>query len=271
MPPRPLTPRWFEAHLLTLPRFFYLLLFFYFAHTCELLQYDQIVFYIALSIQLIKYYCASPTILSSTTFCTLNFFIAIVIDTQQRPSAMVFTTNLTEAMPRKDNILTRRQVEGMIADGKSIIILDGKVLRVDAWLKYHPGGDKAIMHMVGRDATDEINAYVDSTWITQWLFLTMMSVLDFILQELASVWLPFRLARLMAAGGIFYHPFKVVSSEATLREEAELSLSTRTLRQVRAVLRPNRLYLIQLAVPGFERIKIYRLFQKFLRFLQCRL
>lgn len=75
---------------------------------------------------------------------------------------MVFTTSLTEAMPRKDNILTRRQVEGMIADGKSIIILDGKVLRVDAWLKYHPGGDKAIMHMVGRDATDEINAYVDS-------------------------------------------------------------------------------------------------------------
>lgn len=75
---------------------------------------------------------------------------------------MVFTTSLTRAMPRKDKILTRRQVEGMIADGKSIIILDGKVLRVDAWLRYHPGGDKAIMHMVGRDATDEINAYADS-------------------------------------------------------------------------------------------------------------
>ena len=48
----------------------------------------------------------------------------------------------------------------MIADGRQIIIVDDKVLKVDAWLKFHPGGDKAIMHMVGRDATDEINAYV---------------------------------------------------------------------------------------------------------------
>lgn len=75
---------------------------------------------------------------------------------------MISTTSLTDSMPRKNNVLTRRQVEGMIADGQSIIIFDGKVLRVEAWLKYHPGGDKAIMHMVGRDATDEINAYVDS-------------------------------------------------------------------------------------------------------------
>lgn len=49
----------------------------------------------------------------------------------------------------------------MIADGKAIIVVDGYVLRVDSWLKYHPGGDKAIMHMVGRDATDEVNAYVN--------------------------------------------------------------------------------------------------------------
>jgi len=61
-------------------------------------------------------------------------------------------------MPRIDTVFTRRQVEGMIADGDKIIILDGKVLKVDPWLKYHPGGDKAIMHMVGRDATDEVNA-----------------------------------------------------------------------------------------------------------------
>jgi len=46
----------------------------------------------------------------------------------------------------------------MIADGDKIIIVDGKVLKVDPWIKYHPGGDKAIMHMVGRDATDEVNA-----------------------------------------------------------------------------------------------------------------
>ena len=63
-------------------------------------------------------------------------------------------------MSRLEAILSRRQVEIMIADGKAIIVVDGYVLRVDSWLKHHPGGDKAIMHMVGRDATDEVNAYV---------------------------------------------------------------------------------------------------------------
>ncbi len=62
-------------------------------------------------------------------------------------------------MPQKDVVLTRRQVEGMIAHDRTVIIVDGKVLKVDAWLRYHPGGEKAIMHMVGRDATDEVNAY----------------------------------------------------------------------------------------------------------------
>ena len=64
-------------------------------------------------------------------------------------------------MSQKHVILTQRQVEGMIADGRTVIIVDGKVLKVDAWLGYHPGGDKAIMHMVGRDATDEVNAYAN--------------------------------------------------------------------------------------------------------------
>lgn len=74
--------------------------------------------------------------------------------------AMASSLSPREPMSRKETILARRQIEGMIADGKHIIIFDGNVLRVDAWLKYHPGGDKAIMHMVGRDATDEVNAYV---------------------------------------------------------------------------------------------------------------
>jgi len=64
----------------------------------------------------------------------------------------------TTRVPRKEVILSRNQVESMIADGKTVIILDNKVLMVDAWLKYHTGGDKVIMHMVGRDATDEVNA-----------------------------------------------------------------------------------------------------------------
>ncbi|KAI5806260.1 fatty acid desaturase-domain-containing protein [Geopyxis carbonaria] len=56
-----------------------------------------------------------------------------------------------------EKILSRRHIEGLIADGKAIIIYNDKVLSVNAWLNFHPGGDKAIRHMIGRDATDEIN------------------------------------------------------------------------------------------------------------------
>ncbi|OXV07271.1 hypothetical protein Egran_04967 [Elaphomyces granulatus] len=58
----------------------------------------------------------------------------------------------------KERILSRREIEGMIAEGRHIVIFDGKVLKTDSWFQFHPGGDKTIKHMVGRDATDEINA-----------------------------------------------------------------------------------------------------------------
>lgn len=61
---------------------------------------------------------------------------------------------------RKDTLLTRRYIEGLIAEGKHVIIFEDRVLRVDPFIRYHPGGEKPIKHMVGRDATDEINAYV---------------------------------------------------------------------------------------------------------------
>ncbi|CAG8977142.1 hypothetical protein HYALB_00003363 [Hymenoscyphus albidus] len=59
---------------------------------------------------------------------------------------------------RVETLFSRRQVEGLIAEGKSIIIFEQKVLKVDPWIRYHPGGEKSIMHMIGRDATDEVNA-----------------------------------------------------------------------------------------------------------------
>ncbi|PGH19313.1 hypothetical protein AJ80_04066 [Polytolypa hystricis UAMH7299] len=64
----------------------------------------------------------------------------------------------TSTRRQNDRILSRREIEGLIADGCHIFILNGNVLKVDAWIKFHPGGDKAIQHMVGRDATDEVNA-----------------------------------------------------------------------------------------------------------------
>lgn len=58
----------------------------------------------------------------------------------------------------RNKVFSRRQIEGLIADGRKIVILDGQVLKADAWLPFHPGGEKAILHMVGRDGTDEIRA-----------------------------------------------------------------------------------------------------------------
>jgi hypothetical protein len=62
--------------------------------------------------------------------------------------------------PRQLKVYTRQEIEALIAEGRYIFILDGIVIRADTWLKSHPGGPKAIEHMVGRDATDEVRAYV---------------------------------------------------------------------------------------------------------------
>ena len=57
----------------------------------------------------------------------------------------------------RNDILSPWEVEGLIADGHIIVIWEGKVLRLNGWLDKHPGGRLAVLHMVGRDASDEIN------------------------------------------------------------------------------------------------------------------
>ncbi|KAL1609672.1 hypothetical protein SLS59_001181 [Nothophoma quercina] len=63
---------------------------------------------------------------------------------------------------RKARVFSRREIEGQIANGKAIVIVDNKVLNVGAWMPYHPGGDKAMRHMIGRDATDEVTRFHSS-------------------------------------------------------------------------------------------------------------
>ncbi|KAF5134552.1 Delta 8-(E)-sphingolipid desaturase [Metarhizium anisopliae] len=58
----------------------------------------------------------------------------------------------------RDQILSPEAVDSMIADGDTIVIFEEYVLRLNSWLDRHPGGRLAILHMVGRDATDEITA-----------------------------------------------------------------------------------------------------------------
>lgn len=63
----------------------------------------------------------------------------------------------------RHTLMSPEEIDGLIAQGFVIVIMEGKVLKLDAWLKYHPGGKKAILHQVGKDATVEINACVTST------------------------------------------------------------------------------------------------------------
>lgn len=58
----------------------------------------------------------------------------------------------------RDEVISPQEVQDLILQGQSIVIYDEFVLRLDSWLDKHPGGRLAILHMVGKDATDEIVA-----------------------------------------------------------------------------------------------------------------
>lgn len=73
----------------------------------------------------------------------------IILPTIQHPDNTIMS---------RDNVLCPRAVQDLIADGHIIVIYDEYVLKLDSWLERHPGGSLAILHMVGKDATDEINA-----------------------------------------------------------------------------------------------------------------
>ncbi|TCD69909.1 hypothetical protein EIP91_005733 [Steccherinum ochraceum] len=56
--------------------------------------------------------------------------------------------------------LTREQIASRILAGENIVILENKAIRVPpSWLTAHPGGALAILHYVGRDASDEVSAF----------------------------------------------------------------------------------------------------------------
>lgn len=61
------------------------------------------------------------------------------------------------SLSSRDKILSPEMVDTMIANGDTIIILEDHILKLNSWLHKHPGGRLAILHMVGRDATEEIS------------------------------------------------------------------------------------------------------------------
>ncbi|EMD59432.1 hypothetical protein COCSADRAFT_175963 [Bipolaris sorokiniana ND90Pr] len=59
----------------------------------------------------------------------------------------------------RHRIIAPAEIERQVAQGEPIVIHEGYVLNLGEWIDKHPGGRLAILHMVGRDATDEINIY----------------------------------------------------------------------------------------------------------------
>ncbi|KAH7929316.1 fatty acid/sphingolipid desaturase [Leucogyrophana mollusca] len=55
---------------------------------------------------------------------------------------------------------SRDDIAARILAGESLVVYNNNLLRIpQSWLNAHPGGSLAILHFVGRDATDEIDAY----------------------------------------------------------------------------------------------------------------
>lgn len=54
--------------------------------------------------------------------------------------------------------ITQKDLSERVKQGEVLIIFNEKVYKVDRWIKSHPGGELAIRHVIGKDATDEITS-----------------------------------------------------------------------------------------------------------------
>ncbi|WRT63320.1 uncharacterized protein IL334_000225 [Kwoniella shivajii] len=56
-------------------------------------------------------------------------------------------------------LFSRSEIASRICSGQQLIILHSRVINVTSWSPFHPGGSLALLHFVGRDGSDEIEAY----------------------------------------------------------------------------------------------------------------
>lgn len=78
------------------------------------------------------------------------------------PSTSSIPSNLplkSSSTSTKSVPLSRCRLAELISQGQTLVLHRRRVYKLDSWLKTHPGGDLAILHFVGRDATCEIEAY----------------------------------------------------------------------------------------------------------------
>ncbi len=73
-------------------------------------------------------------------------------------SSQAASSSASSLSPRRKK-LTRAQLAARIAAGETLVLHGTRIYKLDSWLARHPGGAVAILHFVGRDASDEIEAY----------------------------------------------------------------------------------------------------------------
>ena len=96
------------------------------------------------------------------------------------------SSNASPATPASDvkrearqlKTLTRSQLADRIAQGETLVLHRRKIYKLDRWLARHPGGELAILHFVGRDATDEIEAYHSDETISRLMSRFVIGYLD---------------------------------------------------------------------------------------------
>ena len=69
--------------------------------------------------------------------------------------------------PVTPRLLRRNEIAHLICLGHVLVLHRRTVYRLNPWLATHPGGALAILHFVGRDATDELEAYHPVTVINR--------------------------------------------------------------------------------------------------------
>lgn len=76
------------------------------------------------------------------------------------PGLLLTATMGKSSAHRESRTWTRDEIAARILDGDNIVIYRGRIIRIPAaWLAAHPGGELAIQHFVGRDASDEVDAF----------------------------------------------------------------------------------------------------------------
>lgn len=75
----------------------------------------------------------------------------------------------SDQMDKQPQLLSREEIAQRICQGALLFIYRSNVINATQWAKYHPGGALAILHFVGRDATDEVEAYHSPSAIARML------------------------------------------------------------------------------------------------------